>query len=149
MILKHENCKKIIPENSQKSLSECISYFLESEYLEGEDQKIFCSKCKVFKNFYKKYNFDRLPPVLIISLKRFKFAKLYKTKLDNLIEFPIYDLDLSDLCDHKLQEDLKYKYDLYGIVVNIIIFYKKKEFLIFKIIESLWFFIRRSLSKFH
>lgn len=119
MILKHENCKKIVDENSQKTMNECITYFLESEYLEGEDQKIYCSNCKEFRNFYKKYHFDRLPPVLIISLKRFKFAKMYRTKLDNLVEFPIYDLDISDLSDHKLQDDLKYKYDLYGIIVNL------------------------------
>ena len=117
MILKHENCKQIIKENNQKSLLDCLSLFLESEYLEGEDQKIYCSNCKSLNNFYKQYKLDRLPPVLIISLKRFKFAKMYKTKLDNLIDFPIYDLDLSDLCEHKLSDELKYKYDLYGIVV--------------------------------
>ncbi len=118
MILKHENCSNIQQENSQKNLNECISYFLEKEFLDGEDQKIFCSNCKNFTNFFKKYNFDRLPPVLIISLKRFKFAKMYKTKLDNLIDFPIFDLDISDLSDHKLKEGLKYKYDLFGVIVD-------------------------------
>ena len=119
MILKHENSKIIQKENNQKSLWDCLSLFLESEYLEGDDQKIFCSNCKDQKNFFKQYKLDRLPPVLIISLKRFKFAKLYKTKIDNLIDFPIYDLDLSELCEHKLlSEELKYKYDLYGIIVK-------------------------------
>jgi ubiquitin C-terminal hydrolase len=119
MILKHENNKIIQKENYQKSLNDCLSLFLESEYLEGDDQKIYCSNCKVQTNFYKQYKLDRLPPVLIISLKRFKFAKLYKTKIDNLIDFPIYDLDLSELSEHKLLTDeLKYKYDLYGIIVN-------------------------------
>ncbi len=117
MILKHENCKKLGVENPQKSLHDCISLFLESEYLSGEDQKIFCSNCRDFKNFYKQYYLDRLPPILIISLKRFKFAKMYKTKLDNLIDFPIYDLDLSNFSEHKLPNGLKYHYDLYGIVV--------------------------------
>jgi len=103
-----------------------MKYFLESEYLEGEDQKIYCSRCKDLRNFYKKYNFDRLPPILIISLKRFKFAKMYKVKLDNLIDFPIYDLDISDLSDSKLPLDFKQKYDLYGIIVTskLIIFFQ-------------------------
>jgi ubiquitin carboxyl-terminal hydrolase 4/11/15 len=119
MILKHENNKIIQKENYQKSLNDCLSLFLESEYLEGDDQKIYCKNCKDRKNFYKQYKLDRLPPVLIISLKRFKFAKLYKTKIDNLIDFPIYDLDLSEFSEHKfLSDDLKYKYDLYGIIVN-------------------------------
>lgn len=117
MYLKHENCKKIVPDNTSKTLNDCISLFLESEYLEGEDQKIYCSHCKNFRNFYKQYHLDRLPPVLIISLKRFKYAKMYKTKIDNLIEFPIYDLDLTDYSDHKLPQNLEYKYNLYGIIV--------------------------------
>ena len=123
MILKHENCKKNVQDNSQKSLNDCLSLFLESEYLEGEDPKIYCSHCKNLRNYYKKYNLDRLPPIIIISLKRFKFAKLYKTKIDNLIDFPIYDLDLNHFSNHKLSDDLSYKYDLYGIVVNIFLFY--------------------------
>lgn len=118
MILKHENNKQILKENNQKSLMDCMSLFLKSEYLEGEDQKIYCSNCRTQNNFYKQYKLDRLPPILIISLKRFKYAKMYKTKMDNLIDYPIYDLDLTDLCENKLKDELKYKFDLFGIIVK-------------------------------
>lgn len=123
MILKHESGKKIQKENTQKSLGDCLSLFLESEYLEGEDQKIYCSNCRSQNNFFKQYKLDRLPPILIISLKRFKFAKMYKTKIENLIDFPIYDLDLSELCGNEnlLPEGIRYKYDLFGIIVIEII----------------------------
>jgi ubiquitin C-terminal hydrolase len=93
LILNHESVKVREEENTTKNLNECFNLFLEKEFLDGEDQKIYCVNCKSLNNFYKKYDIDRLPPVLILCLKRFKFAKMYKNKIDNVIDFPIYDLD--------------------------------------------------------
>jgi hypothetical protein len=98
-------------ENLTKTLDECINLFLEKEFLEGEDQQIYCSKCRCLTNFYKKYDFDRLPPYLILSLKRFKFAKMYKKKIDNLITFPLFDLELKS---NNLKKNNKY--DLCAVI---------------------------------
>jgi ubiquitin C-terminal hydrolase len=105
LILNHESVKTKDEEKTSKSLEECLNLFLEKEYLEGEDQMIHCSRCRTSRNFYKKYDFDRMPPILILNIKRFKFAKMYKKKIDNLIEFPIYDLELKGS-----------KYDLYSVI---------------------------------
>jgi hypothetical protein len=105
LVLNHETVKAKEEDKSVKTLDECINLFLEKEYLEGNDQQIYCSCCKSLKNFYKKYDFDRVPPYLILTLKRFKFAKLYKKKIDNLIDFPLHDLLVKGN-----------KYDLYGII---------------------------------
>lgn len=105
LILNHESVRSKEEEKKSKSLEECLDLFLEKEYLEEENQMIHCSRCKTSRNFFKKYDFDRMPPVLILNIKRFKFAKMYKKKIDNLIEFPIYDLELKG-----------FKYDLYSVI---------------------------------
>lgn len=43
----------------------------------------------------KKLEIWRLPPVMVIHLKRFQFTQTYRRKLVSLVEFPIEDLDLS------------------------------------------------------
>ncbi len=83
------------------------------------------------QNFYKKYDIDRLPPVVILSLKRFKYAKLYKKKIDNIITFPLFDLELKKFVSEN--SDSSSKYDLFGIIV------------IYFLLESHWFIIWRTL----
>lgn len=112
LVINHESTKKTKDDNRTRSLDECINLFLEKENL---DEQIHCSKCKKQQNFYKKYDIDRLPPILILNLKRFKFAKMYRRKLDNLITFPLYDLELKDFVGSNL--DTNAIYNLYGIIV--------------------------------
>lgn len=63
--------------------------------------KAFCSKCtKTHKEHreteqVKVLNIWKLPPVLIIQMKRFKFAGIKNHKLDNLVSFPVKGLDMS------------------------------------------------------
>jgi ubiquitin C-terminal hydrolase len=115
LIINHESNKLNEEDHlsSTKTLDECLNLFLEKEYLDGKDQEIYCSKCRCPQNFYKKYDIDRLPPILILSFKRFKYAKLYKKKIDNVINFPLYDFDLKN---HVTSADTNY--DLFGIVVR-------------------------------
>ncbi len=62
-----------------------------------------------------------MPPVLFLNLKRFKSSagSYYKDKLDDIVEFPIKDLDLTDKILSNINPDGTYKqkiiYDLFAI----------------------------------
>jgi ubiquitin C-terminal hydrolase len=114
LIINHESIKLKEDDTGNKTLDECLNLFLEKEYLDEKDQEIYCAKCKGLRNFYKKYDIDRLPPVLVLTFKRFKFAKLYRKKINNTIAFPLYDFGLESYTS-----GLAYKYDLYGIIVRV------------------------------
>jgi hypothetical protein len=73
-------------------LEKCLDKFNESEVLEG----IVCPRCHEENTLRKSFMLWRLPPVLIIQLKRFQFDRTSRKKLNNRIDFPVKDLDLSN-----------------------------------------------------
>jgi len=56
------------------SIDDCFSMFNEEEILD-EDNKWYCNKCKEHVQATKKLEIFRAPPILIVSLKRFKQSK--------------------------------------------------------------------------
>lgn len=56
-----------------------------------------------------------LPPILILHLKRFKMTPLQTYKMNNTIEFPLYNLDLQDFVT-ETQLPQNTQYDLFGVV---------------------------------
>jgi len=52
-----------------------------------------------------------MPPVLFLNLKRFKSSagSYYKDKLDDIVEFPIKGLDLTDKILSNINTDGTYK----------------------------------------
>lgn len=78
------------------SLQDCFEIFSAEEKLGPEDQ-VYCSGCKEFRQSTKKMDIWRLPPILVIHLKRFSYKnRYYREKLDTLVEFPLTDLDLTN-----------------------------------------------------
>lgn len=72
-------------------LKHCLDAFTSEEKIsEG-----FCSSCKQHQEMTKKLEIWRLPPVMVVHLKRFQYTQTYRRKLASLVEFPIHDLDLS------------------------------------------------------
>ena len=57
--------------------------------------KAYCSKCKEFRIQTKSMSIWRLPPVMIIHLKRFQFNHQIKRKLREYVHFPVEGLDFS------------------------------------------------------
>lgn len=55
-----------------------------------------CPKCKVPRRATKRLTLARLPPVLIIHLKRFSFKGPFSDKLETLVQYPAYGLDLTN-----------------------------------------------------
>eukprot|EP01121_Diplochlamys_sp_Union-15-3_P011950 TRINITY_DN3515_c0_g1_i4.p1 TRINITY_DN3515_c0_g1~~TRINITY_DN3515_c0_g1_i4.p1 ORF type:complete len:622 (+),score=80.75 TRINITY_DN3515_c0_g1_i4:31-1866(+) len=103
---------------SSWSLYDCLDLFLNEEKL-GKDNKWYCPKCKNFTKAIKKFDVWDLPEILIIHLKRFKFDKYHREKIEMDIDFPIKDLDLSGYVSKKGKLSAPPLYDLYGISIHM------------------------------
>ncbi len=109
--------KEIIDED-YINLEDCLRKFHEVEEI-GSADHIYCSNCKKPQGHLKKLEIFRPPPILIIQLKRFKFSSTFRNKLTTLVEFPLYNLDLSSFVtdqDFLSSLGIDLKYDLYGII---------------------------------
>jgi ubiquitin C-terminal hydrolase len=73
------------------TLEQCLDAFAEEEKI----PEAYCSRCKDFRVQTKRMSLWRLPPVVIIQLKRFQFTQHMRRKLRDLVVFPIEGLDLS------------------------------------------------------
>ncbi|TMW65897.1 hypothetical protein Poli38472_003662 [Pythium oligandrum] len=72
-------------------LKTCLDAFTSEEKIsEG-----YCSSCRKHLEMTKKMEIWRLPPVMVIHLKRFQYTQTYRRKLGSLVEFPVHDLELA------------------------------------------------------
>ncbi|XP_062328553.1 ubiquitin carboxyl-terminal hydrolase 32 isoform X2 [Osmerus eperlanus] len=76
------------------SLDSCLKAFTSEEEL-GEDELYFCSKCQSHSLATKKLDLWRLPPVLIVHLKRFQFVNGRWIKSQKIVKFPRENFDPS------------------------------------------------------
>jgi len=74
------------------TLGKCLEAFTQEEEL-GEDEKYYCSACKTHQPAIKKLQIWRLPPVLIIHLKRFHCVNSRWIKSHKIVDFPLTGLD--------------------------------------------------------
>jgi hypothetical protein len=56
------------------TIQDCFSEFEKTEILD-QDNMWYCKKCKEHKQAQKKFQLYRVPPVFVVSLKRFKQSK--------------------------------------------------------------------------
>ncbi|TGZ79586.1 cysteine proteinase [Ascodesmis nigricans] len=116
-----------IPHTNQRfHLADCLQEFTKEEILDGDDAWN-CPHCKCRRKATKTLTIMRLPPILIIHLKRFANRGKLGDKLNTLIEFPLQHLDLTKYVPPPLPEQDPTKipdpqttppfvYDLYGVV---------------------------------
>ncbi|XP_029922216.1 ubiquitin carboxyl-terminal hydrolase 32 isoform X5 [Myripristis murdjan] len=76
------------------SLDSCLKAFTSEEEL-GEDELYYCSKCKTHRLATKKLDLWRLPPILIVHLKRFQFVNGRWIKSQKIVKFPQQNFDPS------------------------------------------------------
>jgi len=104
-----------IPENLQEcSLFHCFDLFTQVERIEG-DNAWFNEKTNKKEDIQKRITFWSLPKILVITLKR--FSPCGETKLNNLVRFPMDDLDLSRYISG--YNASSYVYELYGVCNHI------------------------------
>ncbi|KAJ1516421.1 Ubiquitin carboxyl-terminal hydrolase 15 [Coelomomyces lativittatus] len=92
------------------SLTDCFKQFSMLEQLTHPNDLVYCSTCQSHLAAEKKVDLFRLPPVLVITLKRFGSSDTYyRQKLTDLVTFP-FDMVLEDVPSQSL-----YTYELYAV----------------------------------
>lgn len=67
------------------------------------NEAFFCDKCQERCNATKRMRLHRLPPVLVLHIKRFKFKGTAREKLTTNVTFPLRDLQLSQFVSDEVQ----------------------------------------------
>ena len=113
----YELMNRFQQDKNATTLEDCLEMFTDEEELSLEDYW-HCPNCKKPQKASKRLTIWRLPKILIIQLKRFSYKQFTRDKIDNFIQFPVYDLDLKRFCSDSNQADLDGKtfYDLYGVI---------------------------------
>ncbi|CAL8350096.1 unnamed protein product [Merluccius merluccius] len=97
---------------SRCSLQDCLRLFSKEERL-TDNNKVFCRHCKAHRDSTKKLEIWKVPPIVLVHLKRFSYEGRWKQKLQTSVDFPLENLDLS-LYVIAPRQNLK-KYCLYGV----------------------------------
>jgi ubiquitin carboxyl-terminal hydrolase 8 len=98
-----------IPPKKSPSLIDCFNYFAEDEILENENAWLN-EETNEKESITKRNTFWSLPNILVIDLKRYNNSN---RKNQQLIDFPLENLDLSPFVTGYKKDE--YKYDLYGV----------------------------------
>jgi len=96
------------------SLYDCFDLFTKPEYLSGENAW-FNEKTNKKEDIQKRISFWNFPKILVITLKRFSMDGSHK--MNDLIDFPIDNLDLSKYITG--YNASSYKYELYAVCNHI------------------------------
>lgn len=100
-------------------LADCLDEFSKEEQL-GEEDLWYCPRCKEHRQARKTLQLWRVPDIFAVHLKRFSSSRTYRDKLENLVEFPLKDFDLTDRVGDKawIQNERggeKLVYDLFAV----------------------------------
>ncbi|XP_053694384.1 ubiquitin carboxyl-terminal hydrolase 3-like [Sabethes cyaneus] len=104
------------------NISDCLSSFTEVEEL-AETELYYCNSCKCKQKSTKRFWIRRLPNVLCLHIKRFRWNNFYRTKIDLRISFPIKSLDMSQFVLNNGPETRRSNsscnvYDLAAVIVH-------------------------------
>ena len=88
------------PENLKKkkklNLKDLFIDYVKEETPEGTWS---CEKCQSRSSYTKKMDLWKAPNILLVHLKRFRFDRKHgMMKIENLVDFPLGELDLRDVC---------------------------------------------------
>jgi len=109
-------------EKPKCKLHDCLQNFVEVEEL-ADSERFFCNNCKHKQRSTKKFWIRRLPNVLCLHLKRFRWSPYSRTKVDTHVEFPLTGLDmspylLSNLHETRCSNSGSSLYDLAAVIVH-------------------------------
>ncbi|KAH8110726.1 cysteine proteinase [Phellopilus nigrolimitatus] len=117
---------------SKVTLQQCLDAFVQEEVMEKADAWQ-CPNCKTLRKATKRLSISRLPPVLLIHLKRFMTKGHFTDKLETFVDFPLKGLDMTNYMppplppgiDRKSNTPISlddprsqippYRYDLYAV----------------------------------
>ncbi|OWZ18753.1 Ubiquitin-specific protease [Phytophthora megakarya] len=84
-------------DNQPLNLAHCMEMFTAKETI----PEAYCGHCKTLRPATKKMDLWRLPPLLVIHLKRFCFTQVSRRKLHHLVDFPLRGLHFGDFVARK------------------------------------------------
>lgn len=93
-----------LKEKSSISLIDCLRNFSSPEVL-GEQDLWYCPRCKDHKRATKTIQIWSTGDILTIHLKRFQTSRSFSNKLNMVVDFPIYGLDISEFVSSTTDED--------------------------------------------
>ncbi|TKA54332.1 hypothetical protein B0A53_03426 [Rhodotorula sp. CCFEE 5036] len=107
------------------SLMACLETFVRDEILDRDDAW-HCPRCKKERKSVKKLSLSKLPPILVIHLKRFSFHGPFSDKASSTsLQYPLTGLDLTPFLPPPLYDNRGqaigggppngYVYDLFGV----------------------------------
>jgi ubiquitin carboxyl-terminal hydrolase 4/11/15 len=95
------------------NIYKCFKNFVSLEKLE-ENNEWYCPQCKNHQRAEKRMEIYKSPHILVIHLKRFRNHK----KIENLVDFPVSGLDISNYVIHK-ENGVDLVYDLFAIANHV------------------------------
>ena len=117
LYLNHSSMNDEIETNINKPVSiyDCLDLFTQKEEIEN----IFCENCKKNQIFTKILRIERSPQYLVITLKRFKYTLMYRSKMNCPIKFPTNKINLEPYLTNTDNYEKNKIYDLYAVVNHI------------------------------
>ncbi|KAL0271487.1 UNVERIFIED_CONTAM: hypothetical protein PYX00_008567 [Menopon gallinae] len=116
---KNKDIDEILP---PCTIADCLTSFIEVEEL-AETELYYCNNCKSKQRSTKRFWIRRLPNVLCLHLKRFRWNSHFRTKIDTEIVFPTTALDMSQFVLSNIHETRQSGagtnlYDLAAVIVH-------------------------------
>eukprot|EP00891_Asterochloris_glomerata_P008047 jgi/Astpho2/8047/gw1.00120.92.1_t len=101
------------------SIMDCMQGFFGDEKLEG-DEAFSCEVCRQRTDATKHMRIHRLPLVLMLHIKRFKFAGQTREKLTSNVTYPLKGLKLAQFASEECAPNVaSTSYDLYAVSNHI------------------------------
>nr|KAF7392139.1 hypothetical protein H0235_017138 [Vespula pensylvanica] len=104
------------------SLTYSLTRFFKVEEL-ADSELYFCDNCMGKQRSTKRFWIHRLPNVLCLHIKRFRWCNSYRSKVDTQVDFPMESLDMSTFTVRgvtgiKLGTQNSHLYDLAAVIVH-------------------------------
>jgi len=114
----HSTATELRSEESQSiTLSSCLDALVKEQTLSSADAW-HCPKCDKQQQVSIRSIIDRMPSILVLHLKRFRYTSRRRDKISALIDVPIRDLDLAPW----ISSSGCSKFDLFAVVNHIGLF---------------------------
>lgn len=105
--------EKSSQKDKEITLDDCFSLFSKKEVL-GLSDSWYCPNCKEHRQATKRIQLWNTPDIMLIHLKRFENTRSFSDKIDDVVNFPIADFDISDHVVYKENPD-GFIYDLIAV----------------------------------
>ncbi|BES88144.1 ubiquitin carboxyl-terminal hydrolase [Nesidiocoris tenuis] len=112
-------CKETGEDIPPCNILDCLTSFIEVEEL-AETELYYCNNCKSKQRSTKRFWIRRLPNVLCLHLKRFRWTNFFRTKVDAYVTFPVIALDMSQFVLSDLPDTRRSSTQLYDLAAVIV-----------------------------